>query len=47
MTDADIEQISIGILIGAGLIVWLLISAALSDRRRHDEKRDDKPKPKD
>lgn len=42
MSEADIEQISIGILVGVGLLVWLLISAGLSDRRKHDEKRGDK-----
>lgn len=39
---SELTQISLGVIIGVGLTVWLLIAAALSDRRRHDTKPDRK-----
>lgn len=47
MSDADLESFAIGVFLGVGALLYILISAALSDRRSRDGKPEDKPKPKD
>lgn len=33
-----VGQVALGIIVGVGFLVWVLISAALSDRRRNEER---------
>ena len=45
--EGDIEAVSLGIIVGVGILLWIVIRLALHDRKRHDDARKDADKKKE